>query len=310
MGQAAPKVILREYVWLDATVPTSKVVSSTHLEPKSVPANSLPAPKTVTHAFNNEKARDGTNTVLHPVVLMPHPIHKKGELVFCEVYETCIEDNQIVTDAHWTNERFILSSVLKRAASSAKPLFSFVQHYLILNATSETQQTIAKEHAVACGEELVAYGQSSEDPERWHFKTDKQDPLLAADALIISRFLLQQIAERHNAEISYAPTPGNRLEVHFSVAETRAEIEHEDAFEWTLAILEKLHDAHHCLLDPSMGYYGYGAKDRSDCILSSTSDSIVDGRPWANADPYLVIRLILELTMPELESTLPNSKDR
>ena len=179
-----------------------------------------------------------------------------------------------------------------------------------------TQQFIVEKHMEAC---LVAnlnfYGTNAEVAQnQWEFQLGPCLGILAADELMLARFLLEKIAAQYQYQVCYDPKPyeelsGSGCHINFSTKETRSE----GGFD---ALMEKFAATHRehidvygkgnerrltgeCETAPIDQFsYGIGTRNTSMRISNKCKRDgfgyIEDRRPAANVDPYLAMTRIAE----------------
>ena len=153
---------------------------------------------------------------------------------------------------------------------------------------------------------------------QWEFQVLGRG-IRAGDDLWMARYILQRIAEKHGVSINYAPKPqtgdwnGSGMHTNFS----NDEIRHRGSQDKLEAICEKLGKVHKNAIKEygsdnakrltgkhetqSIKKFSYGVSDRGASIripVVTVSNDWVgyleDRRPASNADPYKVIRHIVE----------------
>lgn len=362
-------IVFREYIWLDGTVPTPCLRSKTRIEQRKYieketdqkthvqTLESIPPQLWTADGSSTSQAKtDDSEIILKPIRWTSDPLTENGELVLCEVLTPTLEDGKLEFEPHWSNERAELAEVVKKLADSTKPWFGFEQEYFFISprtglpvgmtaemAAQEGLQgkfycsvgvdkvyarDVAREHSQACAR-MLAGANYEVAPGQWEFQIDKNDPLTASDHLILCRYLLERIAEKHGLLVSYDPKPvagdwnGSGCHTNFSTGAMRGEVNNEDSWTWIEDTCKQLIEAHEELVDPEVGYYGFGIERRltdshETCSLkdpvewgighrgkavripllvaAAKKGYIEDRRPCANIDPYTVCRRILELT--------------
>jgi glutamine synthetase len=359
--------VFREYIWLDGTVPTPRLRSKTRIEQRKYTQAEIdektgvqelqpipPQQWTADGSSTQQAQTNNSEIILKPVLWTTDPLRENSELVLCEVYRPTMEDGKWEFVPCWSNERAELAELIEKLAPSTQPWFGFEQEYFLISprtwkpiglqtdiiykdlqsrfycsvgADKVYGRDVAQEHSEACAAMLASINHEVA-PGQWKFQVDKNNPLMAADHLILCRYLLERIAEKHGLLVSYDPKPldsynGSGCHVNFSTSEMRGKIEDEDSWEWIEDTCKKLANAHNELVDPEIGHYGFeierrltgeyetctlsgpalwGVGDRGKAIripiltAAEKKGYIEDRRPCANIDPYTVCRRILELT--------------
>jgi glutamine synthetase len=155
---------------------------------------------------------------------------------------------------------------------------------------------------------------------QWEFQIGPSEGILAADELMIARFLLERIAEKYETTISYEPKPfthinGSGCHTNFSTLKMRTPCKDNTGLKEicrVIDILEKSHaeDIKHYGVSNELRLSGnhetssyntftWGVGDRgvSIRINNSTHNAgygyFEDRRPAANMDPYLVTAMLM-----------------
>ena len=161
-------------------------------------------------------------------------------------------------------------------------------------------RSLAEKHYLYCiTAGLNISGMNSETaPNQWRFKIGHCVGIVAADELILARYILTKLSEQFGIDISYKskplPNPWNisGLHVNFSTSETRDN----DGINKLNTYIQNLTNKHieHLLV------YGDNS-DNCNVNISITGKVkrekkgyLKDNRPLSDADPYLVISKIFE----------------
>lgn len=347
-----------EYIWLDGTEPTQMLRSKTRVVEsiQSLRADELPE-----WSFDGSSTNqaDGSNSdlQLRPVEVVYDPIRKdKSLLVLCEVLK---EDGT----PHASNHRSHLSDLLKRVEADLEPLVGFEQEYTLyrgkdplawsFGSIPQAQgpfycgngsdrvfgRELSEAHTVACMEAgLQIFGSNAEVmPGQWEFQIgyrgfadDNDSVLVAADHLILARWLLIRLAEKEGLTASFDNKPvkgdwnGAGCHTNISTAATRNPENGLEEIKRCIEELSKQHSAH-------IPFYGYDLKERLtgehetcsiDQFVSGVGDRgasiriprhveqkghgyFEDRRPGANMDPYVVLYKLLETISISEESCVP-----
>lgn len=342
---------LCEYIWLDnemrfrskiRVLPKHKVIPQWNFDGSST--NQIVIDTT------HSKTTVNTELVLNPVYTCNNPLQKdttiSSYLVLCDVYN-------IDGTPHSSNTRFKANQIFDTYASH-NPWFGLEQEYFICknndNNTwrknvSKTPMTplfydsettlplpiyycsqgnhygrqIMEEHLNACIKaRMTVSGTNAEVvPAQWEFQIGPTTGIEASDMLVISRFLLERIADNHGCSIEFHPKPlaswnGSGCHVNFSTENMR----NKNGIEYIYEAIEKLkvkHDEHLTIFGqdnhlrlvgeceaPSVSEFtwGIGTRTTSIRIGKETFDEqcgyFEDRRPASNIDPYLVTSSICE----------------
>ncbi len=204
-----------------------------------------------------------------------------------------------------------------------RPVDDQGKYYCGVGADKLFGRSIVEEHVMACLEAgiLIAGINAEVMPGQWEYQigngTSASDPLRVADDLIVARYLMDRIGEKHGVIASLDPKPlakwnGAGAHTNFSTKSLR------ESLDDLSRILERLganHEAH-------IKVYGKGIESRLtgkhetasyERFSSGVSDRgasiripwqvardgkgyIEDRRPCANINPYIVIAQIMETT--------------
>ena len=310
-----------EYIWLDAEgMPRSKT--------RVIPDGEEPG------RWNYDGSSTGqARTANSEIGLLPVASWLWGEkrLALCDLLDS--SGNRMATSDRLAAERNFAA-----LPEGTDPWFGLEQEYYMMDAatglplgfTGQPQgefycgtnrgRALAEEHLSAClAMGLTMSGLNSEvGPAQWEFQIGPVHGVAAADQLIVARWLLIRLAERHGIRISFHPKPlpgynGSGCHTNVSTAATRTI---NSARAGTLAIeriLRRLRDGHAELM--ASGAYGadnhlrligthetsaldrfsWGVGDRSASVRVGREVWVAGGgyfedrRPAANMNPYRVL---------------------
>lgn len=338
-----------EYIWLDGGRPTQRLRSKTRILTTEA-AESLDDMPVWAFDGSSTWQSHGSHSdcILNPVYFCHNPMRSMEGNHYIVVAEVYNSDNT----PHITNTRDELAKLLE-GASASDPWIGFEQEYTFFEYTRpygwpnkggfpEPQgpfycglgtnrvfgRDIVEDHLEVCRKaNLNIYGINAEVmPGQWEFQIGYRglddeacDPLTISDQMWIARYLLERVAERYNAIVSFdnKPMPGDwngaGMHTNFSTAKTRDKDNGLVALKEALENLKNNHAKHirdygdrleerltglheTCHIDQ----FKSGVLDRGASVripLSTSQDGhgyFEDRRPGANADPYRVSSRLVE----------------
>jgi len=333
--------IVAEYIWNDGTTPTQKLRSKTKIfsfEGEQVALSHFPE-WTFDGSSTGQATGDKSDCILRPVKFVEDPTRFVSGaycyLVLCEVYDS---NNK----PHVTNTRAALRDVVEKT-KQLEPLFGIEQEYTMfkdgrpfgwptggyppnqgpfycgVGSDEVFGRELVEEHMQACIDVgLPICGINSEVmPGQWEYQVGAVDPLEVSDGLILSRWILYRLGEKHGITVKLDPKPvaelnGAGAHTNFSTNKMRMSGGLDYIYE-ACNKLKETHDLHienygHGIESRLTGHhetcsyreFRYGISDRGASIriplhvVQSGRGYLEDRRPCANADPYVVTRLILE----------------
>ena len=327
------ETVIAEYIWLDQT-------NNIRSKIRILRGGEHPPRWNFDGSSTGQASTQTSEMVLEPVQVYPHPFFDTGVIVLCEVY-SLLDSGKL--HPHISNIRNKYSKLFIDMADH-QPWYGIEQEYYILergeskplgltpNRHSQGKyycgnnpdlmpgRRFAEAHMQACLQAgLMVSGINAEvGPSQWEYQIGPVLGIEAADQLVVSRYLLQRIAERMNVDISLHPKPlgedlpGSGCHTNFSTATMReegglAEIER---------VLENLKKSHPeyiklCGEDTPKRLTGnhetamiqtfswaVAGRDVSVRIPKDTALSgcgyFEDRRPSANMDPYVICGEILK----------------
>ena len=283
--------------------------------------------------------------ILRPVRIFKNPLYnfdnKISFIVLCETYHQN-------GDPAACNHRKSACDIFDKNID-LDPWFGMEQEYFIINPNTDLPigykenkkqgqfycsvgtensfgRTIAEEHFRSCIDCAINISGINAEvaPGQWEFQIGICEGIESGDHLMVARYLLIKIAEKHSMKISFEPKPikgkwnGSGCHANFSTINMRDGTKKHNGLYYinqAIKLLSAKHDKH-------MAVYGSGNKERmtGECETSSfnkftsgvadRSASVrignqtyknkcgyfEDRRPSSNCDPYLVTSHIFETT--------------
>jgi glutamine synthetase len=281
-----------------------------------------------------------TEVILRPVYHTKNPLRSiESYLVLCETYDA-VTDEPLPSNTRAAASKFFeLEEVANmdiwfgpeqeyyfqprsRAISYCHPTRG--AHYCGIRV-DPTQQNIVDKHFEVC---MVAglnfYGTNAEvSLNQWEFQLGPSPGIIAADHLIIARFLLEKIASNYGYAVFFEPKPfnnrnGSGCHINFSTKLTRSPDGGADEILKLMPAFESTHADHiavygkgneerltgKCETAP-IGTFSYGIGTRntsmriSNQVMKDGCGYVEDRRPAANVDPYLAMMRIVQTIIKE-----------
>lgn len=319
-----------EYIWIGGRGEIrskTKVIKTSDLKNSNYPEWNYDGSST------EQASSDGnTEVILKPVAQYIDPLRKIDNaccmLILCDTYDN---DGRPLPTNFRENASRIFSSKLDE-----EPWFGIEQEYFLVfhekddyaetkffhycgNVGDKLERKIAETHLKSCLEAgLQISGINSEvSPNQWEFQIGPAVGIDAGDQLIIARFLLERIAEWHNASVNYYPKPfshinGSGCHINFSTKDMR-ELNGYEIIKSCMPKLERRHKEHieaygkdnhlrltgiHETSSMEKFSFGVGTRNTSVRIPNQTdkdgSGYFEDRRPAANIDPYRATSILFE----------------
>ena len=320
-----------EYIWIDGTLPTSKLRSKTRV----LDIGEEPPIWGFDGSSTNQAPGEQSDCVLRPVLVVPDPLRDDNDkLVMCDV---------LLTDMtpHPSNTRAACAAMAEKHDASdtwfgieqeytlfkgARPLgfpetgFPAPQggYYCGVGADEVFGRPLVEDHKAACIEaEIAISGINAEVmPGQWEFQIGPVVAPTVADHLWLARWLLYRLGEDYGISATLDPKPvagdwnGAGAHTNFSTIAMRENYEPCVEAAEALGRRADLHIANYgdrieerlTGLHETAKYdeYFYGVSDRGASVRIpwqvevDRKGYIEDRRPNANCDPYIVTKLILE----------------
>lgn len=317
-----------EYIWLDGT---GGIRSKTRILGLIHDLSQLPE-WSYDGSSTDQAINNGSNTeiILVPVRMIPDPFRQESKYNFIVLCATYTSDRKPAIN----NNRDEALEIFNRGIE-LEPWYGLEQEYFMIelnNLKFENQRSyycvtgyrkpetrlIAEKHLYYClYAGLKICGLNSEvAPNQWEYQIGPCLGIEAADQLILSRYILEGIAEIYNYVIIYKPKihkdlNGSGCHVNFSTNETREE----NGIIYINSYIDRLKYAH----TEHISFYGKGNEERltglhetssineftsgigtrntsiriPDLVQKNGCGYLEDRRPASNIDPYIVTSRIL-----------------
>ena len=288
---------------------------------------------------------ENSEVLMRPVALFNDPIRGgQNKMVFCDTYHT---DGTPTL----SNFRHFAKKILDKGQKEFDPKFGMEQEYVIMKplgsglswplgfpegnypkpqfqyycgngASNAIGRQISEDHTKLClnaGVEI--FGTNAEVlPGQWEFQIGTSDGIVIADHVWMARFLLQRVAERYGADISFDAKPikgdwnGSGCHTNYCTSQTRAE----GGMKVILEHMKKLDKNHKMSIGlygsdnfqrltgkhetSSMEKFSYAIANRGSSIRVPRSTEkkgkgyYEDRRPSGSADPYVIAASLFSIT--------------
>ncbi len=331
-----------EYIWIDGQQPTAKLRSKTKIVPdgEAPPiwgfdgSSTEQAPGGESDCVlrpvmvKPDPIRGGDDVLVMCEVLTvdmePHPSNTRAELA--EVAEKYVEH-----EAWFGMEQEY--TFYKDGRPHGWPIGGYPApqggYYCGVGADEIWGREVVEDHTKACLEAGIAISGTNAEVMigQWEFQIGPLSPVEVGDHLWMARWLLYRTAEDYDISAHLNPKPvegdwnGAGMHTNFSTKEMREDY---DAVIAACEALGKRADEHIKLYGAGIERrltgmhetapwteYNYGVSDRGASVRipwqvhKDQKGYIEDRRPNANADPYVVARLITETVCSYLEGEVP-----
>lgn len=283
---------------------------------------------------------EGLNTeiILKPCAIFKCPFRRgtnghKSFIVLCDIYD-------VNGTPHPDNKRVGAKKIFDKYLKSA-PWYGYEQEYFIIDfhTTKKVQFQNVEQGNFYCanGKQNIFHRQFVEEhlehclyagltvsginaevaPGQWEFQIGPVEGINSCDQLLVARYILVRLGEKHGVKISFHPKPfseynGSGCHTNFSTVETRRN-EGYDAIVNSMPKFEKRHDNHikvygsdndkrltgiHETAPLDKFSWGIGTRNTSirigNLVKKEGKGYFEDRRPASNMDPYEVASIILE----------------
>lgn len=146
--------------------------------------------------------QDNKIYVLSPCYTIVDPMSSVlSYITLCDVYDSY----EITSKPIASNTRYKAKETFSKYDFTRKLVanFGFTQEYCTDTSNTSLQKTIAEEHLFACIKSGIRVTELNCDNNRWSFSTALYPGILAGDHLLLARFLLETIGEKHGVVVDF-----------------------------------------------------------------------------------------------------------
>jgi len=295
----------------------------------------------------NQTVGDQTEVLLKPVAIFDHPLSRcVDKLVLCDTYDVLgapLVNNHRV----WANEKF-------NKALEQEPWFGLEQEYFLMDmktnkplgfpsgdempspqgqyycsvgAKNAFGREIAEEHLMACIRAGIQISGINAEvaPGQWEFQIGPCLGISSGDHMIVARYLLMLIAEKHNVYVTFDPKPvsgdwnGSGCHTNYSTKNMREGTSTNNGIDYINEAVTRMAGKHgehmsvygdgnrkrmtgeHETASYDVFSYGVGTRNTSirigNDVAKNAKGYFEDRRPSSNCNPYLVTSKIFETTV-------------
>ena len=326
-----------EYIWIDGQHNLrSKARTMKHLCKNPYDLKVIDIPEWNYDGSSTEQA-DGENSevILKPCAIYKCPFREGNNyLVLCETYNTDnkslknnyrVKANEIfnskLDEEPWygIEQEFFMIDMNTKQPLNIKNLNLKGKHYCGIGINYKTRKIMDEMYDACLYSNLDISGINAEVAEgQWEYQIGPVCGINASDQLLISRYIIQRIAEKYDVLIDFQPKPilgdvnGSGCHTNFSTKTMRQE-NGLDIIQQAIKKLSKKHEEHmdvygennHLRMTgtcetSSYDIFSYGVGSRTSSIRIPTSTFnnkcgyFEDRRPSSNMNPYLVTSKLFE----------------
>ncbi len=348
--------VIAEYIWLDGYKINQGLRGKTKILdiPEGTDLKTY-IPPTWGFDGSSTKQAEGhkSDCVLKPVKVYKDPLRKTNQsvpniIVLCEVYLPSGEPHESNTRQILTQtqeklklEEFMFGieqeyTLMKNNKPLGFPKEGYPapqgRYYCSVGAQNAFGREIVEEHMLACLDaNLLFEGINAEVMAgQWEYQIGAAGPLEVADDIILARYLLERIAEKHQVTVTLEPKPvkgdwnGSGAHTNFSTKTMR---ETTDVFQSIIEKLKAKHNEHIAIYGKdieqrltglhetcSFKDFKAGTSDRGASIRipwqveKNGKGYMEDRRPNSNIDPYKVLHKIMDTISGQTQTQSQQTK--